>query len=153
MCLWIINTCVVKYGSHGSPWASRLGNGGWGLLLDYSVHTQLWKQTHMHTNVLVFAYTWLKYVFYILLYIVVHKILLCPFIFLITLVHKHKLRVHYCGEECCVVKMKAEQDTTGDCINTQALCYTCLCSHRAANTHLQFLLTSHIVHIYVNLKT
>lgn len=44
------------------PQGLGMGNGGWGFLLDYSVRTQLWKQTHMHTNMLVFAYTCRRYV-------------------------------------------------------------------------------------------
>ena len=44
-----------------------------------------------------------------------------------TLAHTNK-ELRYCGsgraEECCAAKTEAEQNSTGDCINTQALCCT-----------------------------
>lgn len=78
-----------------------------------------------------------------------------------TLAHTNK-ELRYCGsgraEECCAAKTKAEQNSTGDCINTQALCCTWrgpspLWSLFTPSTQTRIHsppLMSHSVHIRVN---
>jgi len=114
----------------------------WGLLLDYSIHTQLWIQTHvcthpkmclcLHTDT---DYRTLFFCFFLLLYFFFFIKLFIRTLLSTTWTYTHQwthltqtLGVHYCGsgwaEECHGVKTKAEQNSTGDCINTQAFCST-----------------------------
>lgn len=140
LCLWLmhINTLLEPQG---------LGMGVWGLFRDCHMHTQLWLQTHV-------THMWPKCKYYIYIFFKYALLFSHRLSHPDTQLHtypctlKHTLRVHYCWsgrvEECCVAKWRAEQNSTGDCINTQAL----RCARRGLFPFIH-LLMSHFVQICV----
>lgn len=114
MCLWLMYKNIISVGAPFQPWG--LGMGG-----DRACSGIVSTHSYEHRLTLLM---WVS--------LFTSSVSIFPFktfilVFSEALTHTQKC---YCWSgrsvECCVAKRRAEQYSTGDCINTQALC----CSRR-----------------------